>query len=665
MIRHITILLLLIAAGSCLYAADSLQVSSPDNHISVTLYCKGSIRYTVQYKGKTILQPSAINLLPENQPALSANPSVRTSRITRVNDTIVSPVPEKRVIIPDQYNQLTVQFRQPYSLIFRVYNDGVAYRITTRFKDSLVVSNEQAQFVFERGKRLLFPLIDPAGRTDSFHTSFEELYRPVSIDSITGSSFAYTPVLAGSGDEIKVAITESDLEDYPGMFLRGTAGNALEGLFAGYPLETTMTNGEFPQEVVTRRASYIARTKGARNFPWRVLIIAPEDKDLPGNDLVYRLASASKIRDVSWIRPGKGTDEWIIGINLFNVPFKAGINTATYKFYIDFAQQFGFDRIMLDAGWSDYKDLFRINPALSMDTLAAYARQKGIRLSMWTLCSTLDRQLDSALKQFQRWGVDFIMTDFMDRDDQPMVNFYERISKACAEHQIMIMFHGAYPPKGFTRTWPNNITREGVLGSEYNIWSDKPTPEHNVTLPFTRMLAGPMDYEPGILDNATKEQFRPISKKVMSQGTRCHQLAMFVVYDSPLQIFAGNPSQGMLEPAFMRLLGSLPTTWDETKIVAGRVGDYIVTARRKGDDWYIAGMTDGEARDITFPVDFLDGRYEETICGDGLNAADYPSDYKLSTREAAFTRGNITRVVVKTAPGGGFLIRFKKIQSVP
>jgi alpha-glucosidase len=239
-----------------------------------------------------------------------------------------------------------------------------------------------------------------------------------------------------------------------------------------------------------------------------------------------------------------------------------------------------------------------------------------------------------------------------------MVNFYERISKACAEHQIMIMFHGAYPPKGFTRTWPNNITREGVLGSEYNIWSDKPTPEHNVTLPFTRMLAGPMDYEPGILDNATKEQFRPISKKVMSQGTRCHQLAMFVVYDSPLQIFSGNPSQGMMEPQFMQFLGDIPTTWDETRILAGRVGNYIVTARRKGDDWYIGGMTNWTERTIYLNLDFLaEGDYAAVSCRDGINADRYPADYSIG-------RSVLNRQMqpgISMAPGGGFVIRLSKI----
>jgi alpha-glucosidase len=295
-----------------------------------------------------------------------------------------------------------------------------------------------------------------------------------------------------------------------------------------------------------------------------------------------------------------------------------------------------------------------------MDTISAYARHNNVRLSMWTLCSTLDKQLDSALAQFNKWGVDFIMTDFMDRDDQKMVNFYHRIAKACADYKIMIMFHGAFPPKGFNRTWPNAITREGVLGSEYNIWSNKPTPEHDVTLPFTRMLAGPMDYEPGILDNATKDQFRSIGQKVMSQGTRCHQLAMFVVYDSPIQIFSGNPSQGLLEPQFMQLLGSVPTTWDETKILEASVSNYIITARQKGEDWFVGGMTDWTARQFTLPLNFLsEGTYRAELCTDGINAETYPSDYVIQKLDLKKNES----LTIKMAAGGGFLLRLLKVKN--
>lgn len=639
------------------FAIDSLQVSSPDKKINVVVNYTGRLSYSIKYEGHLILQPSYIDLRLKNGKSLSGNLAVSRKTVQGFNEKIISPVPEKRKQITDHYNQLTLQFKQPYTLLLRVYNDGVAYRLVTRFKDSIIIEDEIAEFTFNPGKKVLLPVIDPGNRIDRFHTSFEELYQLRPVDSLTEQTIAYSPVLAGTGDEVKIAITESDLEDYPGMFLSGTNSNVLKGVFAPYPLEDSMTGGEFPQAVVSKRAGYIARTKGSRTLPWRVLMIAANDKELPGNDLVYRLASASRIADPSWIQPGQGTDEWIIGVNLFNVPFKSGVNTATYKFYIDFAKQFGLERIMMDAGWSNYQDLFDISPAINMDTIAAYARAKNVKLSMWTLCSTLDRQLDSALAQFNKWGVDFVMTDFMDRDDQPMVNFYHRIAKACADHKIMIMFHGAFPPKGFNRTWPNSVTREGVLGSEYNIWSDKATPEHDVTLPFTRMLSGPMDYEPGILDNATKTQFRPIGQKVMSQGTRCHQLAMFVVYDSPIQIFSGNPSQALMEPQFMQLLGSIPVTWDETKILEARVADYIITARKKDRDWYIAGMTDWTGREFSLNLDFLDaGIYEAELCNDGINAETYPSDYLISK----FNVQQNTPIRIKMASGGGFVLKLKK-----
>jgi alpha-glucosidase len=311
---------------------------------------------------------------------------------------------------------------------------------------------------------------------------------------------------------------------------------------------------------------------------------------------------------------------------------------------------------MMDAGWSDYKDLFRINPNIDMDEISAYAREKGIGLSMWTLAMTLERQLEPALEQFNKWGVDFIMTDFMDRDDQEMVRFYHKIAEACARHRIMIMYHGAFKPAGFNRTYPNAVTREGVLGSEYNIWSDKATPEHNLLLPFIRMTSGPMDYEPGILDNATAKTFRPIGDKVMAMGTRMHQAAMFIVYESPIQLFSGNPSQGLMEPGFMELVGSIPTTWDTTIVLDGKVGDYIITARRKGRDWFLGGMTDWTQRELAVPLTFLgDKKYEAVICEDGINADRYPSDYILRTSE--LSPGQTLQV--NMAPGGGFVMRLR------
>ncbi len=652
-----TIFIIFILSFKNLFASDSSIIYSPDKKISVNVHYQNKIEYSVSCDNNIILLPSLIDLVFKNGQSLSKDAQLQKKFIKSINEIISAQIPVSRKNIRDNYNELTLQFKNNFTLIFRVYNDGVAYRIATSFPDSVIVKDETAQFNFAEHAHAYAPIVQKREDADIFHTSFEELYSFRSLDSLSVKDYMFSPVLVNTKDDIKVAITESDLDDYPGMFLKGTSSDSLQSAFAGYPLEERIQEGDYPEMVVGRRADYIARTNGARNFPWRVLLIAREDKELPANDLVYRLASPTKITDASWIHPGKCTDEWIIDINLFNVPFKSGINTASYKYYIDFAKRFGFDRIMMDAGWSNTTDLFDINPSLNMDTLAAYAKQQGIKLSMWTLSMTLDRQLDKALQQFQKWGVDFIMTDFIDRDDQKTVNFYKRVTEACARAHLMIMFHGAYPPKGFNRTWPNNITREGILGSEYNAWSDKVSPAHNLTIPFTRMLAGPLDYEPGLLDNATPTQFKPIWGKVMSQTTRCQQLAMFVVYDNPMQIFSGNPSQGLMEPAFMELLGNIPTTWDETKILEAKVSNYIITARKKESAWYIGGMTDSIEREFTLPLNFLDEEnYEAELCMDGINADRYPSDYAI--KKMNFMKGDSLKI--RMAKGGGFLIKLTK-----
>lgn len=631
------------------------SLTSPNGQITLTVSATDSIRFSVQYAGQPLLEPSAVALTLANGRTLGVAVGQPRSRTRTVRDSIVPPVVTKRRIIRDHYNELSLDVAGAYGLDFRVYDDGVAYRFRTNLPDSITVQGETAQFAFAGTPTVYYPTVKPRVGMDRFHTSFEELYEIRPMNQMPDSVLCFSPVLVAPPVGPRVVLTESDLLDYPGMFL-ARQGGSLRGVFAPYPLAETMTAGEFPQAIVTRRADYIARTVGRRTFPWRVLVIGT-DRDLPASDLVYRLASPSRLPDASWVRPGKCTDEWITNINLFNVPFRAGINTATYRYYVDFAKRFGFDRILLDAGWSDYQDLFKITPGLDMNELSAYAQSQGIRLSMWTLATTLDRQLEPALKQFQSWGVDFIMTDFMDRDDQKMVNFYTRVAEACGRARIMIMYHGAYKPAGFERTYPHAVTREGVLGSEYNIWSTKPTPDHDVLLPFIRMVSGPMDYEPGLLNNATKEQFRPIAGQVMSQGTRCHQLGMFLVYDSPIQIFSGNPSQAMLEPRFMEFLGSVPTAYDDTRVLDAQLGQYLVTARRKGADWYIGGLTNWTARDLNLPLNFLgEGSYEVTACTDGPNADRNPIDYQFTTQ----TVTSADSLRLHLAPGGGFLVRVRR-----
>lgn len=621
-------------------------LASPNGRLSLTVSVGDSVRFSANYDGQPVLLPSAVALQLADGRTLGLKPAVQAARTRAVRDSILPPVRTKRRVVRDDFSELALDFRGGYGLRFRAYDDGFAYRFTTNFPDSITVRNEVAQARFPGNPTAYVPVVQPRSGQDRFHTSFEEPYRVQPLGAVSDTVLLFSPVLLAPASGPKVVVTESDLLDYPGMFL-AKDGNGFRGVFAPVPLAERTTGGEFPQAVVTRRADFIARTAGRRTFPWRVFVVG-DDRTLPASDLVYRLASPSRVADASWINPGQCTDEWITEINLFHVPFRAGINTETYKHYIDFAKRFGIERILLDAGWSDYLDLFKIRPGLNMDSLAAYAKRQGVRLSLWTLASTLDRQLEPALKQFQRWGVDFIMTDFMDRDDQPMVNFYTRVAEATARANIMIMYHGAFKPAGFERTYPHAITREGVLGSEYNIWSHKATPDHDLLLPFVRMVAGPMDYEPGLLENATKTQFRPVAGKPMSMGTRCHQLAMFVVYDSPIQIFSGNISQGWREPQFMEFLGDLPTAHDETVVPDARLGEYLVTARRHGTAWYLGGMTNWTARDVNVSLDFLgEGTFEATLCLDGPNADRNPVDYRFETRTV--TRADALNVHL--APG--------------
>lgn len=652
MLRHpLYVLSLLISVN--VIAQQQYSLYSPDSSIRLEIKTKEKLSWHL-YSGKELLiQSTDVNLQLKDQKKLSDKLIVSSHRYTNTTETIAVPIPYRRKTIIDKYNQLELVFKEPFSVQFRLYNDGMAYRIGIRFKDSLIIENENALFEVDSNASVWFAHMDKRQNVDRFHTSFEAIYAKQNLSAIPDTMLTYAPVTVSLANGYHLAISDAGLFDYPGMFLQ-KKGNGLQGVFAPFAAKEKLMEGEFPQYVVTERADYIAKTKGTRMLPWRAVLVAEKDIDLPANDLLYLLGDRSQINDVSWIKYGKGTDEWITGINLFNIPFKAGLNTATYKYYIDFAKRFGLDQVMLDAGWSDVKDLFKINPDIDMNELVAYANKNKVRLMLWTLCSTLDKQLDSALKQFSHWGIASIMTDFMDRDDQKMVNFYHRIAKACAENKISIMFHGAFPPKGFNRTWPNAITQEGVLGAEWNIWSELATPDHNVAIAYTRMLAGPLDYEPGLLLNAQKDQFRPIGKNPMSIGTRCHQLAMFAVYDSPLQIFSGNISQGLKEPEFMQLLGSIPTTWDETRILQGKIGEYIVTARRKGDNWYIAALNNSLPRDIKLQLDFLnDGNYKTTICKDGLNAHSYAADYELI--EKTFQKNE--SVTIHLAPGGGFIIR--------
>jgi len=511
------------------------------------------------------------------------------------------------------------------------------------------VRGEDATFVFAGDYPMYFP------EETSLLSHQERLYKRLRISEV-GAHFSSLPAMVEVTGGPKVVITEADLLDYPGMDLTGGAdANGLKGLFPAYPSKVTLVRDR--NERVDERAPYLARTRGTREFPWRVLVVAERDPNLLETDIVYRLASDSPIGDTSWIKPGKVAWDWWNANNVFGVPFRAGVNTDTYKHYIDFAAEHGIQYVILDEGWYRLGDLLSVVPEVDMEAIAAHARQRNVGLIMWVVWKTLDGQMQAALDQFVRWGVKGIKVDFMQREDQWMVNFYERVAREAAKRRLLVDFHGAYKPTGLYRTYPNVLTSEGVVGMEHSKWSKDASPDNAVTFPFMRMLAGPVDYTPGAMINATKADFQPVYGRPMSQGTRCQQLAMYVVFESPLQMLADSPSNYRREPESLAFLSAVPTVWDETRILAAAVGEHIVAARRSGREWYVGAMTSWEPRDLDVDLSFLGaGAWRAEIFRDGPNADRAGVDYVREARDLSAA----DRLHIHLAPGGGWVARIIK-----
>lgn len=646
--RHISIIcicfiLLLPKAG---FSGDSHELLSPDQNIKLKIEIGEKIHYSVFYKSREILRASPISMTLRNQGVLGHNPVLEDASQMSENQRIHPVVPVKNTTIKDSFNQLILKFKKGYSLIFRVYNDGLAYRYQTSFDQDIEILSEEVAFHFDGDHHVYFP------KEESFFTHQERIYKYLPLSQISEYEMCYTPALVDIQDGPKVAITEADLEDYAGLYLQGGDGPVLKGIFPAAALKERQTRDRDVR--IVQRANHIARTPGQRTFPWRVLVIAGEDKDLIESEMVYKLAKPLQLEDTSWIKPGKVAWDWWNANNVYGVDFRAGINTKTYKYYIDFASEHGIEYVILDEGWYVLADLLNINPEMDIEEITQYAENKNVGIILWVVWKTLEDQLEEALDQFERWGIKGIKVDFMQRDDQWMVNYYHRIAKEAAHRHLIVDFHGAYKPTGLRRAYPNVLTREGVLGLEHNKWSKNVTPEHDLTLPFIRMLAGPMDYTPGAMNNAQKSNFRAIFARPMSMGTRCHQLAMYVVYESPLQMLADSPSNYLKEKDCLAFLSKVPSVWDETRVLEARVADYVVIARRTGPIWYLAAMTDWSPRESSIDLDFLeDGDHEAEIFKDGINAGRLGNDYKKQV--AQVTRQNTLKI--KMAPGGGWVAR--------
>ncbi|MFB6272699.1 MAG: glycoside hydrolase family 97 catalytic domain-containing protein, partial [Salinibacter sp.] len=574
--------------------AQSHRVQSPDGDLVATVQTGGSqLTYSLTQNGQTLVAPSPISMTLAGRTVLGKAPTVENTSRREIDRVLEPVVREQSARVPTHFREVRIEFAKDFALVVRAYNEGAAYRFETARSDSITVETEAATFDLADGTAAGSPTFYWARNENSFITHSESYYQPpLPVDSIAGQ-MSTLPLLATYGaDGPRVMVTEANLYDYPGMFVvgdsTGRAGDArLHGTFAEVPLDVAVYQDDERNTYPTRRADYIARTSGSRAFPWRVVIVAEDDAALFDNQLVYKLGPELALDDTDWINPGKVAWDWYNALNLFGVDFQAGINTRTYKHYIDFAAAQGLDYVILDEGWSDPADLTDVAEAIDMEALTAYAAKKDVGLILWCVWKTLDRQMQTALDQFEAWGIAGIKVDFMQRDDQDVVNFYWRTAREAAERELLVNFHGSYKPTGLRRAYPNVLTREGVNGMEQSKWTDRVTPRHDVTIPFTRMVAGPMDYTPGAMVNAHTDNFAARWARPMSQGTRAHQLAMYVVYESPMQMLADSPSHYRRAPQSMDFLAAVPTTWHETHALRARIGDYVAVARRHGDEWYL------------------------------------------------------------------------------
>ena len=644
------------------YAQKQYTLQSPDKDISVTIEAGEQLTYSVMHGNTCVLAPSPIGMQLGDGTMLGTKPVVKNAKTSSVNQTLASPL-YKKAEIPEVYEELTLTFKGNYKVVFRAYDAGVAYRFETDFRKPIIIENETADFNFDADYQALIPYVNARkGEGDfinqQFYNSFENTYTHTPLSKMEPERLAFLPVLVELNDGKKAVITESDLEDFPGLYLRNEKGkNGFTAVHAGYPKVEEQGGHNNLQYVVKERESFVAKTAGKRAFPWRIVTISESDKELANNDLVYLLASPCRVNNLSWIKPGKVAWDWWNAWNIYGVDFKAGINNDTYKYYIDFASQFGIEYVILDEGWAVNKqaDLFQVVPEIDIKELVDYGAERNVGIVLWAGHAAIDKDMERVCKFYSEMGVKGFKVDFMDRDDQIVVNFYERMAAMAAKYHLFIDFHGAYKPTGLSRTYPNVLNYEGVFGLEQCKWVDSKTDmvTYEVTIPFIRMLAGPMDFTQGAMRNAAKWCYHPSWNEPMSQGTRCRQLAEYVVFDAPFAMLCDAPSAYLEEPECTEFIANVPTVWDETRILDGKVGDFVISAKRKGDTWYIGAITDWNARTIEIDLKAL-GITSGTVTMfiDGPNAHRKGIDYQKKTM-AVPANGKLK---VELAPGGGAAI---------
>lgn len=640
------------------------NIKSPDENISIDINIDSeTLTYSVKHDNTLIIDKSPITMELDNGTILGSNPIVRNYRKETV-DKLIKANFYKKEYVEDYYNEITISFKGNFNVQFRAYNDGVAYRFCTRFPKPITIINENVCYNFDEDYTLYVPYVNARKSEEDFiskqfFNSFENEYTITPISEMDSERLAFLPLLVSLKDGKKVVITEADLEDYPGTYLMKNKDNAysLKGIQAPYPKTEEQGGHNMLQYLVKERENYIARVQGTRDFPWRCMVISTEDKELANNDMVYRLASPSRIEDISWIVPGKVAWEWWNAWNICDVDFESGINNDTYKHYIDFASEYGIEYVILDEGWAVNKqaDLFQVIPEIDLEELVQYADSKGVGIVLWAGHYAIDRDMDAICKHYSDMGIKGFKVDFMDRDDQKVVNFYYRMAETAAKYHLLVDFHGAYKPTGLQRTFPNVLNFEGVFGLEQVKWGQNiDLVTYETSIPYIRMLAGPMDYTQGAMRNASKNNYRAVYSEPMSQGTRCRQLAEYVIFESPFNMLCDSPCNYRDEQECTKFIADIPTIWDETIVLDGKLGEYTVIARRSGERWYIGGITNWDEREINIDLSELNLKNNEGIeFRDGVNADKIARDYVKSN---IIIDNNMYNA--KMSKGGGFVLIF-------
>ncbi|MBP1673253.1 MAG: glycoside hydrolase family 97 protein [Bacteroidetes bacterium] len=642
--KKIGIFILLCFFASIEANAQTYQLFSPDKTMLVTLSIADQITYAVTLDGNPIIDQSSISFVT-SLTAKSSKWKIAKGKKSFHNKPIIPVFPIKTDTIQNQYNQISLEFTNDIVLEFRIFNNGVAWRWLTNHKGEYTILNELIQFKLTPDTKTLFPLEDQV-----LYSHHERIYIDTTLAGIGNSKNGSLPALFVK-NRSNVVITESNLLNYPGFYLETAENGIINGILPRYPKSCQIVSDR--DEKVIDYENFIAKCMGKEDFPWRVIVIEREDKKLLDNQLVFQLAD-EPIGDFNWVKPGKVAWDWWNANNIYQVPFEAGINTETYKYYIDFAAQNNLDYIILDEGWSETTNLLHVVPEINMQELTQYAAQKGVGVILWASWIPFRDHMTEVLDQFEKWGIKGVKIDFMQRDDQPMVQFYVKAAQETAKRHMIVDFHGAFKPTGLIRTYPNVLSYEGVYGLEQSKWDPKKRngPEQNLKIPFTRMVAGPMDYTPGAMINAQANDWQPHFRTPMSLGTRCHQLAMYVIYESPLQMLADSPTHYYKEPECLLFLKEVPTIWTQTIPLEARVGKYILMAKKAKDGkWFVGAMADWSERDLILNLHFLaPGKYKITIWKDGLNANHNGNDYLMET--IAWDSNN--PIPIHLAKGGGW-----------